>query len=196
MENSKNNTTFLQIGHTDVFLENQGEGRGQITVNDRERGTYQSYWGSMGSSIEDFMLRINEHYFTSNLLRPGNGRVFDAKGTFASVRKFIREELGLPWYEHLEFQKDLREKLKNFQDNCEEINSDRYFVDSFGFYIGTMPDFYLIGDRYERGRVEKDFNNISEPWHFIATKPSKESLWLQSLHTKIKKRILKMNQNK
>lgn len=196
MENSKNNTTFLQIGHTDVFLENQGEGRGQITVNDRERGTYQSCWGAMGSSIEDFMLRINEHYFTSNLLGARNGQVFDAKGTFAEVRKFIREELDFPWYKHLEFQKDLREKLKNFQDNCEEINSDRYFVESFGFNVGSMPNFYLIDDRYERERIEKDFNNISEPWHFITTKPSKESLWLQSLHTKIKKRILKMNQNK
>jgi hypothetical protein len=71
----------------------------------------------------------------------------------------------------------------------EEINSDRYFVDSFDFNVSTMPDFYLIEDRWERERIQRDFNNISEPWYFIQTKLSEEAKWLKLLHSKIKKKI-------
>ena len=180
----------FSIGGTEITFENKGENKGEITISDKEKGTYQMYWGAMGGTLQDFILRINEDYFTDKLLGVRSTQVFDAKGTFKELRKFIREELDLPWYKHLDFQKDLREKLSNFQKNCEEINSDRYFVESFDFNVGTMPDFYLIEDRWERERIERDFKGISEPWHFIQTKESQEAKWLKSLHFKIKRKLV------
>jgi hypothetical protein len=177
------------VGGTEIMLENKGESKGEIKIIDPERGTYTYFWGSMGSDIQGFMVRINGHYFLDKLLGHRASQVFDVKKTFKELRRFIRYELDLPWYKHLDFQKDLREKLSNFQTNCEEINSDRYFVDSFDFNVGTMPDFYLIEDRWERERIQRDFNNISEPWYFIQTKLSEEAKWLKLLHSKIKKKI-------
>ena len=177
------------IGGTEIILENKGENQGQITVNDKDKGTYQMYWGAMGGTIEDFLLQINSDYFTDKLLGVMSTQTFDCKGTFAAVRKFIRQEIDLPWYKHLDFQKNLRDELNYFQERCTEYNSDQYFVDHFSDYLDRRLKFFLIDDRWERERIEKDFKNISEPWHFIQTKESDTAKWLKSLHSKIKHKL-------
>jgi hypothetical protein len=177
------------VSGTEIILENKGENQGQITINDKERGTYQMYWGAMGGTIQDFLMRINSDYFTDKLLGVRSTQVFDVKGTFAAVRKFIRTELDLPWYKHQEFQSNLRENLNQFQERCEEYDSDKYFVDHFHDYLYRYPSFYLIDDRFEQERIESDFQNISEPWNFIHTKESQEAKWLKSLHSKIKRKL-------
>lgn len=177
------------VGGTEIILENKGENKGQITVNDKSKGTYQMYWGAMGGNIQDFLLQINSDYFTDKLLGVMSTQTFDCKGTFAAVRKFIREELDLPWYKHQDFQANLRENLNLFQERCEEYNSDKYFVDHFHDYLYRYPSFYLIDDRYEQERIENEFQNISEPWNFIQTKESDTAKWLKSLHSKIKRKL-------
>ena len=180
--------SFLVSG-TEITLENKGENQGQVTISDSKKGKYQMYWGAMGATIQDFILGINSDYFASKLLDTRNSNVFNPAGTFKELRKFIRDELDLPWYKHLDFQKNLREVLNSFQSQCEEINDERYFVDSFSFYLSTKLDFYLIDDRAERNRLEDEFKNINEPWHFIQTKESQETKWLKSIHAKIKRKL-------
>jgi hypothetical protein len=189
IQNQTNITFFIK--KTKIILENKDENQGKIIIDDPDKGIYENYWGAMGGSIQDFILRINDEYFTNKLLGARSNQVFDAKGTFKELRKFIREELNLPWYKHLEFQKDFRKKLNNFQKNCEYMNSDKFFINNFDFNIGTMPSYHLIEDRWERERLENDFKNIEEPWHFIETKESEESKWLKSIHFKIKQKLLK-----
>lgn len=182
-------TTKFFIGDTEITLEEKGENKGEITVKDYRMGIYSMYWGAMGGTLKNFILRINEDYFTDKLLGVHSMYVFDIKATFKELRKFIRHEFNLPWYKHTEFQKDLRVKLKNFQDNCEEYKSERYFVDDFNFYLGIQPDFYLIEDKFECNHIEKSFKSIEEPWSFIQQKDSDTTKWLKKLHNKIKLKL-------
>ena len=177
------------VGGTEIILENKGENQGQITINDKELGAYQMYWGAMGGTIQDFLMRINSDYFTDKLLGVRSTQVFDVKRTFAALRKYIRTEVGLPWYKHQEFQSNLRENLNLYQERCEEYNSEKYFVDHFTDYLCRYPSFYLIDDRFEQERIEGELHNISEPWNFICTKESQEAKWLKSLHCKIKRKL-------
>jgi len=189
---SENNTlNSFFINDTEVTLINEEFGKGQIIVSDINMGYYQMYWGAMGQTIEDFIMSINGDYFTGKLLGHRSTQVFDVKKTFSTLRKFIRDELGLPWYKHLEFQRDLRGHINAFQKKCEEINSENYFVESFYFNLVQLPNFNLITDAYMSKWVESDFKNITEPWHFIETKYSNESKWLMRLHEQIKKELKK-----
>lgn len=190
IDNSESVRSFF-IGGTNIILENKGPNRGQITIINNEKGIYNMFWGAMGGTIEEFITRINEDYFTDKLLGVRSTQVFDVNRTFTNVRRFIREELDLPWYKHIEFQKDLRNYISTFQERCAEYNSEKYFVDHFHDYLYRYPSFYLIDDRWEQKRLEDEFNNISEPWGFIATKDSKESKWLKSLHKTIVKKLNK-----
>jgi len=181
----------LKIDETEIFLEELGENKGKIIIANPYGHNYSMYWGSMGGTLKEFIVSINSDYFSDKLLGHISREVFCAKGTFRNVRKFIREELCLPWYKHMEFQKDFREKLKQFEENCIEINSEQYFVDQFNYYFSTAPNFHLIEDRWQMQDVESDFSNISEPWHFIATKESDQTKWLKNLHKKLKKELKK-----
>ena len=184
------NTTTYKIQDAEVILEDMGINKGKITINS-DRGVYTMYWGAMGDNIKDFILYINDCYFTDKLLGVRSTQCFNVKATFSNVRKFIREELCLPWYKHIDFQKDLREKINTFQSYCKEIESEDFFVNSFHLYLSTLPNFDLIEDRFEREQIENDFKNISEPWHFIDTKDSDETKWFKSLHKKLIKKIKK-----
>jgi len=181
----------LKIETTDVFLEDFGEGKGKITLSDTYGHNYSMFWGAMGGSLSDFILRINSDYFADKLLGSTSMQVFDAKKTFREIRKFIREELDLPWYKHLDFQKDLREKIKQFEERCIEFESDRYFVDCFSQNIQDGPDFSLIENRWERESVENNFKGISEPWNFIQTRESENTKWLKKIHNLLKRKLSK-----
>lgn len=182
----------LKISGTEIFLEDKGPSAGKITIQDKNRGNYEMYWGAMGGMITSFIMSIDEYYFTNKLLGVRSTQVFDVKATFKDVRKYIREEIDLPWYAHKEFQADMREKLSNFQIDCTEYNSEQYFVDHFFDCFESRLSFYLIEDRWERHRIERDFKSISEHWNFIQKKESSESKWLRSLHKKLKQRIQKI----
>ena len=65
----------------------------------------------------------------------------DIKKTMANVRREIKEELK--WYEHTEFQKDLREELKHFEG---EIYDDRDFVEQISNFCHRL-NFYLIDNK-------------------------------------------------
>lgn len=180
----------FNIKDTLITLENKGVNKGQINVSDNQYGNYSMYWGAMGGTIQEFIIQINSDYFTDKLLGAAPTTTFDVRATFASLRKYIRTELELPWYKHQEFQANLRENLNLFQERCTEYNSDQYFVDHFHDYLYRYPSFYLIDDRFDQERIESEFQNISEPWNFIQTKESDTAKWLKALHFKIKARLL------
>lgn len=178
---------ILSIGKTKIILEDKGKGQGQITIQDAKYGNYEMYWGAMGDNkIAEFIEKINSHYFTSKLLKHRSGDVFCHKKTFAALRRYIRNDMNLPWYKHMFFQQDLREKLASFQERCVEYDSSQYFVDHFYFFINDL-NYNRIEDRWTRGYIESEFKEITEPWHFIGTKESDEAKWLRQIHAKLKK---------
>jgi hypothetical protein len=191
METATIEKEVIYINKTKILLEDIEENKGRITILDPKYGKLEMFWGAMGGNLKDFLLYINHDYFCDKLLGYESSQVFDVKKTFKELRKFIRTELDLPWYKHMDFQKNLRQKLNYFQDVCYKTNSEDYFVQNFNYHLGTTPDFYLIENRFEKEIIEKNFKSIEEPWHFINTKDSEKAKWLKKLHDKIKNKLIK-----
>lgn len=172
-----------------VLLDNLGDGRGEVTVIGDMR-TYSHFWGSMGESLNDFLLGVNPDYFATKLIHYNDMDVFDAKESVKSVRRFIREEIKyeLPWYEYPKQQKELREKLKEF----EECYSEEDFVNR----MHSLPDdlYYYDSDF----REDEKFNDIlrdticCEPWHFIVKGPTREYKTLLKLLPELQKKLKKL----
>jgi elongation factor P--beta-lysine ligase len=179
-----------KVGESDIFLEELGENKGKITVSDVYGHNYSMYWGAMGGTLKDFILQINSEYFVNKLLGSIDSQVFDTKATFKNVRKHIREEIGLKWYEYMDFQKQMREVLKDFENNCiscEEKNSS-YFIDNFKSSFIDRLDYYLIEGFFEKSYLESDLKNI-EWWYLTQTKESPKYKWLEKLHCELKKKL-------
>ncbi len=186
------NTTVANIKHvkidtTDVFFHNFEHGHGKLTISDVYGHNYSHYWGAMGGDLEEFILKINDDYFANKLMGSKTTQKMDVKKTFTSVRKYIRNEI-VPWYKHLKFQKDLREKLNNFQSECNDRPSGEFFVDLFNSSFVNRLDFYTINDYIDREEIKEAFNNI-EQWYFIQDTDNEEYIWLKQLHKKLKKSI-------
>lgn len=185
-----NKTEILKIRGVEITLENHELGQGRITI--KGSNLFSMFWGSMGGTIQEFLCKINSDYFASKLQGSERSETFNVKQTFKELRRFIREDLDLQWYKHLEFQKDLREKLRGFEVECREYPYDRFFVDNFHFNFCINPDFYLINNKWECERIEKEFKNITEPWHFIQTSESENTKYLKSLHKQIVRKLSKL----
>ena len=184
--------TRIKIDNTDVFLEELGNSKGKITISDTYNHNYSYFWGAMGGTLVDFICSINSGYFADKLMGHHSNYKMDVKKTFSTLRKFIATDLDLPFYKQMKFQKDLREKLKEFQNECEENESKDYFVTFFFSNFINRLSFYEIDDRYERESIEKDFTGISEQWNFIEETVNDECLWLQRFHKKLKAKLLKL----
>lgn len=167
-----------------IYLENitsLGEGKGKVTITTPNGNAYSYYWGAMGSDLETFIQDINSEYFANNLIPHNQKFEMDVKGTFKNLRKYIREEIGLKWYQEMDFQKDLREVLNNFQQECEDNPNSNYFVTLFDSSFTHRLDTNLLKDKW----IEKDFECFDEVWYFIYEKPTMEYMRLKMLHTKL-----------
>lgn len=177
----------LKIGTTDIFLENLGPGKGKIIIADPYGGNYSNFWGSMGGTIEEFICSINFGYF-DNKVNPYDRGVFDGKASVTNIRRFIREEYSydLPWYENMEAQKELRAKLRELE-SCESgdwfVTKCERLADDLDLYDMDYKDAESF-----RGLIR---NLMSEPWHYIGTRPSSETLFLKKLFPKLQKRLKK-----
>ncbi len=165
----------IRIKETDVFFDNQGDGRGKLTLSNW-RVSYSYYWGAMGSDLQSFITRINSDYFASKLLGTRNIYCFCPKKTMRNLRAFIKEEI--PWYKHMGFQKDMREKINDYFSDC-ETSSD--FVNSWNRFVDNLS-YYEIDCRYDREEVESVFKDLSEPWYLIGETTSQEYNWLKDFH--------------
>lgn len=172
----------IKVESTDVFLDDQGHGKGKITISDGWMGAYNYFWGAMGCSLEEFLLSINTSYFVDKLCR--SPYQFDGKLSARNIRKHIRTELAyeLPYWKFMQAQKELRKKIKELE-TCESANE---FVDA----CCRLPDRLLCIDMSYNEKQE--FVGIiramftSEPWHFIEESESREAIWLADMHSKIK----------
>jgi hypothetical protein len=181
----------LKIGDIEVYLEDFGEGKGKIIISNTNGTSYSYYWNAMGSSLKDFLCQLNGDYLARCLLGSNERLVVDWKRTFARVRKFIKEELSLPFYMHMEFQYDMRRILRRFQNSCVDVDQIEYFVSGFYHSFIDRLDFHLIENDTDRKYLSKDFNDVSEVWHLVEKKESREYLWIVDFHKKLKKELQK-----
>jgi hypothetical protein len=178
----------LRIDKTDVILKDYDDGQGKIIISNDDFGyNFSFYWGSMGknTNIKKFLQETNSSYFVNKLGLCGDGDI-DVKRTVRNIRKYIREEMDLPWYKHMEFQKDMRERLNNLEGIIYSPDNFVYVWDNFVKY---SLDYYLIDDKFEREEIESAFKGICEPWYFIANKEHRENIWLDKFHEKLVKHL-------
>ena len=178
----------IKIDTTDIFLENLGPGRGKIIIADPYGGSYSYFWGSMGKTIEEFILGMDFGYFHKNV-NPHDDGDFNGKKTVRNIRKTLREDFSydLPWYEHMEAQKELREKLREL----EQCENDYEFVDCAGSLAGNL-DLFDIDSTFDRNNFRESVGRLmDEPWYYIEKGPSRNTLFLTALFPKLKNAIKK-----
>lgn len=170
----------IVIDESSIYLEDYGHGKGKIIITEYNLN-YSTYWGSMGSTLKEFLKRINGDYFANKLCSKLYS--FDGKESVKNVRKYIRNELSydLPWYKFMDGQKELRQKLKELESCC----SEHEWVYSLPKIIDSL---YCFDMNYDD---EKEFKEIlkfafTEPWQFIGEKESLEFRRLKKLHKNLK----------
>lgn len=165
------------------YLEDFGDCKGKITITGNCEN-YSHYWGSMGTDLKSFLKKIDNGYFVGKLMSNDKQQVFSSKYTGRNIRKIWKEEI-MPWYKHLEFQKDFREKLKYFLIDIQDSN---HFVYEFNWFIRGL-DYFLINDYKERNEIEGLVRSVlgSECWYLIDTELSIEYKRLSDAFTELKK---------
>ena len=179
------------INDYEIILENKSPGCGKIIITNNYGDNYSYQWGAMGNrngitiTLEEFILSIDSDYFVKNLISSLGGWEFDNVKTFRNLRKHIRDEI-LPWYMYPEFQKDMRTIINSFQRNCYD---EYFFVGEFSYAFIKQLDFTLIDSKYDQKSYQRDFESITEPWHFIEKCRSKEYKVLTQLHKDLQKTL-------
>ena len=184
----------LVIDGSEIYLEEFGESKGKIVITKTYHKNYSYQWGAMGRTLKEFLCEINGSYFANCLIAPNKDYVINWKKTFTEIRKSIRTDLSLPWYKHIEFQKQMREVLNDFEKYCAEVNSAEFFVEAFKSNFIKRLDFTLVDTKsysLEAERLEKDFESISEVWYYIVRTEGPEYLWLVNMHKKLKQVLQK-----
>ena len=182
----------FKVNNADVFFDDLGNGKGKLIISDDEYGyNFSYYWGSMGCNLKQFLKSIDSGYFVKKLSNVVD-RPINVKKTFIALRVYLQECLSyeLKWYQHTEFQKDFRKKLKEFQNN---VDDKHHFIDLTQSFHNEL-DFYLIENVKERREVEKLFERIfsqSEPWNFICSNAHPEEIYLKNIHKKLQKTLKK-----
>lgn len=181
----------IRINGWVIYLEDLGDGKGKVIAESNLGKTYSYFWGSMGSDLEEFITRINADYFANKLISYSDMYEMDVKSTFKNIRKYIRTEIGLAWYQEMEFQKQMREVLNDFQKECEDNKDRLLFVNWFESSFLRRLDTYLIQDDCIEKHFDTDSGCWSEVWHFISEKPTMEYMRLKMLHSKLVKHLKK-----
>lgn len=171
----------LTVDQTEVILRDFEEGQGKIIIAGGSDRSYSFYWGSMGSSLRDFILSIDSGYFATKLCPAGDYTIFCGKSTAKNLRRLVKETL--PWYEHMEFQKSVREAIRQVED----FESEYQFFNWLNYYM-TDLDFYTIDDRYDRQFLERDFETLFDSTS-IETRRSDQYQWLERFHSKLKRAL-------
>lgn len=177
-----------RIDEADIILEDLGEGKGKIIIAAAYGYNFSYYWGSMGSSLKEFLCSINVGYFINKLSDPNDNGVFDGKASVANIRKYIKDDLkyDLPFYKYMEAQKSLRELLKE----AEACETQHEFVDAISNIPKSVDTISL--NRYDTKEFEEIIESLcSEPWNFISTKDSDKSIFLRRLFPKLQKELRK-----
>jgi hypothetical protein len=184
----------IRIENTDIIFQEIGDGKGKIIISDDEYGyNFSYYWGAIpkGKTLKQFIQSSNCDYFVNKLSHKIKGPI-DSHKTFVKLRAYIQEcfKYELRWFEHMEFQKDFRKKIKKLQN---EVSCEAEFIEKIDSFYWEL-DFYLIKDETEKERVRALFSSMLAhvpSREFIKNKTSKEDIFLEKLHKKIKKALSK-----
>lgn len=173
----------IKIDTTDIILMDLGPNSGKIIISDSSWNyTFSYQWNAMACTLKEFLCKINGEYFVKNLSPARHGR-FNAKKTMREVRKWLRNDCELQWYQHMEFQKLLRYELKSIEESADS-------VEEFCTYMQRLPDtlpYWRFDKKWETEEVKEQLAYMSdEPWTFAVEDESHENIWLAKLFAKLK----------
>jgi hypothetical protein len=171
----------LTVDHAEVILRDFEHGQGKIIIAGGSDCSYSFYWGSMGSSLKEFLLSLDGGYFATKLCPARDFTVFCGKSTARNLRKEVKETMA--WYEHMEFQKSVREVIRE----VESMQSEEQFFNWQNRYMDEM-DFWKIDCRYDRNSLESEFKELFG-YHSLETRRSDQYQWLERFLPKLKKAL-------
>lgn len=175
---------LINIGITDVILQDYEDGQGKIIISDFNFDyNFSHYWGAMGdnTNLKKFICKINADYFAGKLV----GHIqkpIDVKATFANLRREIRE--FMPWYVNVDFQKEMREALNDYQRS---VYSQECFVNGWDNFVSNLWFSDCDHWNYDKHEVKSFFEGYCEHWNLIVTKEPKEYQWCIGIHKELKK---------
>ncbi|MFA5067633.1 MAG: hypothetical protein WC466_06295 [Candidatus Izemoplasmatales bacterium] len=188
----------IRIKKTDVIFDEKGDGKGKIIISDDKYGyNFSYYWGSMGkaTTLKEFVRQIDTNYFVDKLSNRKTGNL-DIRKTFVNLRKYIKSSIqyDLQWYEHTEFQKDFRKKLRSLQNDSFSVKKPDDFIITNILSFHSVLNYDLILVESERDKIKLLFSSIfenSDPWLNFVYFQHAEELFLEKLHKQIKKSLKK-----
>ncbi|WP_369427459.1 hypothetical protein [Providencia sp. PROV236] len=117
-----------------VYLEDFGENRGQVTINE-SNDSYSYYWGSMGCSLVEFLLSIDNDYWIMKLAPnlystiddDNDANIAFAKKQVSELHKDneIDKEKARYWW-------NLIERSDNVKRDCCDYYVDSELLELFG----------------------------------------------------------------
>ncbi len=178
----------LNVGSTDVIFLQYRKGAGKIIIsNDDWEINTSNYWGAIGGDglLKSFILELNPDYFVTKL-GVHNHTEINIKATMANVRKSIKEDYRFTWWMDLEYNKTLRQELRNIQEYCED---QQQFVNM----MCALDDCYWLEPQHCKGYEYEAKSLIGgltcEPWHYIVKGKHKTNVWLEKFLPKLKEAI-------
>lgn len=183
-----------KIDGIDIYLEDIGEGKGKIIVTSpyNTDHNYSYYWGAMGKSLEDFICGLTDDYFCGCLMGHRSMYSIDIPKTFKAIRNHIKNEVFCGYYNQMEFQKDVRRCLREFQVECEGVDSpEGYFYYNFDSSFLNQIDYTLITTKSIYGvESEREFREFfTEHHYFIEKSINDEFKRLSKILDKLKSKI-------
>lgn len=177
---------LINIGITDVILQDYEDGQGKIIISNLDHDyNFSYYWGAMGNNtnLKKFIKEVDSDYFANKLV----GHLpqdIDVKATFANLRREIKD--FMPWYKHVEFQKEMRYEIRKYQQS---VYSQESFVHLWDSFKSSLCPHFHIDSRSDALEVDAFFEGYCEHWNLIVTKPPKAYNWCVDLHKKLKKQL-------
>lgn len=172
---------YIRIDTTDIFIDDQGEGRGKIIVADTQWDYNFSYfWGAMGKPMPQFLIGTSACYFAGKLCGRFDRNRLDFEASMKAVRRAIREEFK--FWEYMPWQKELREYLRG--QHCETDEEMYHLLTNLDNQVWCELDY-----EEEKEVMERLMSLFEEPHAYIEHKSSRAVEWLEALHKKLVKTL-------
>lgn len=169
-----------------AILEDLRDGCGRISIFIGHH-EYSYTWGAMGNNkIRDFIIDTDTQYFCNKLVPFDEASKFSINKSLKTIRKYISEEY--PYYEHMDFQKCLREQLLKLNNS----SSPDEFINDFQSMVKYDLDYNLISIRSDRVDVESFFESLSSTiWEFTENEHSSLYKCMAEIHKRLKSKLEK-----
>lgn len=175
---------LIEIGNTDVILQDLGKGRGKIIISDTDRGSFSYYWGSMGTNLKEFIKGLNADYFCGKMCEV---QEFCSERTMHNVRELFEE--GIEGNVFIMENPSLLEELNEAISGIDDCYDDRDAVNYMGGLIDGLLCYGIDWEDEQDYKESLEEILYDEPWQHLGHRKSNDYLFLEQLLKDLKEYI-------